>query len=288
MFERDITAYQPVRQDPLTAHHPGQGLGHPKRDRRRRRPTVVTTGRTRRQAYRQQRPAELKAQAGRLIEYGGQHGISVADPRMLEKVERILGTGGLLKDIVENMVTGEKPQEYTAKWIHVEANAATLPRFTYDLVPGLLQTEDYARAILRDDNQVKARLERKNVLTKEEPPVIIALIDESVLYRMVGSPAAMRDQLKHLAEMAKYDHITIHVIKLRSPVSSQFTGPFSLASYNGEAEIGFVDDAISGGIVQNADEVARLRRMFELFRKHALGEVESIRLIKEAEQTWND
>jgi transcriptional regulator with XRE-family HTH domain len=215
-------------------------------------------------------------------------GRNMPDPQTLEKVERILSTNGLLKDIVECMVTGEKPQEYAANWVHVEANAATLPRFTYDLIPGLLQTEEYARAILRDDEQVRVRIERQKVLAKEEPPVVIALIDESVLYRNVGGPTVMREQLRHLAEMANYEYITIHVIKLRSPVSAQFTGPFSLASYNGEAEIGFVDDAISGGVVQNADEVAKLRRMFEIFRKHALGEEESIRLIKEAEGTWTD
>ena len=64
--------------------------------------------------------------------------------------------------------------------------------------PGLLQTEEYARAVLRDDDQVKLRMQRQDVLKKESPPVFVALIDESVLHRNVGGPAVMRDQLVHL------------------------------------------------------------------------------------------
>lgn len=251
-------------------------------------------GRRLRIAREEQVPKMSRRELGERLRLSGsaiaawESGRNIPDPETLSRIERILSTNGLLKDIAECLITGEKPQEYTAKWVNVEGRAATLPRFTYDLIPGLLQTEDYARAILRDDEQVKARILRQKILTREDPPVVIAIIDESVLLRNVGGPAAMRAQLAHLTEMAQHDNITIQVIRLRSPVSAQFTGPFSLASYHDEPEIGFVDDAISGGVVQNAEEVARLRRSFELFRKYALSEEESIRLIREVEKTWTD
>ncbi|HEY0542922.1 MAG TPA: Scr1 family TA system antitoxin-like transcriptional regulator [Actinoallomurus sp.] len=82
-------------------------------------------------------------------------GRNIPDPRTLESVERILGTGGLLQDIVECMVTGEKSQEYVGRWAHVESQATTLLWFEMRIVPGLLQTGGYARAILRDDQRVQ-------------------------------------------------------------------------------------------------------------------------------------
>jgi transcriptional regulator with XRE-family HTH domain len=214
-------------------------------------------------------------------------GRNIPDSKTLERVERILGTRGLLQDIVECLATGERSPEYMGRWAHVESRATTLLWFELCVIPGLLQTEEYARAILRDELRVGARLERQKVLTKEDPPVLVALIDESVLRRNVGGPAAMREQLEHLGEMARYENVIVHVIRMGAPIGAQYTGPFVLASYNGEAEIGYVDDAISGGVMENPEDVARLRRVFEIFRGHALNEVESIRLIREVINTWN-
>lgn len=213
-------------------------------------------------------------------------GRNVPDPTTLVSVERILSTNGELHDIVECLVTGEKPQEYMGKWAHVEADSTMLLRFSFDVLPGLLQSEDYARAILRDEEQVRVRIERQRVLTKENPPVLVALIDESVLYRNAGGAAVMRDQLNHLVEMAKHEHVIIQVIKMNSLIGAQYTGPFSLASCNGESEVGFLDDAISGEVVENAEEVSKLRRLFEILRKYALSEQESIHLIRKVAESW--
>jgi len=213
-------------------------------------------------------------------------GRNIPDPKTLRSVERTLGTDGLLQDIVEHMVAGEKPQEFIGKWAYVEAQTTLLLRFSFEVFPGLLQTEDYARAILRDDDQVKARMERQKVLSKEDPPVLVALIDESVLHRHVGSPSIMRDQLHYLEEMSQRAQIVIQVIKMSSPIGAQYTGPFTLASRDGDTAIGQVDDALSGDVVESVEEVSRLRRMFEMLRKHALSEEESIRLIKGAAEEW--
>lgn len=214
-------------------------------------------------------------------------GRNIPDPKTLRAIERIVGTDGLLEDIVDNIVAGDKPQKNMGKWTDAEAQASMFLRFSFDVVPGLLQIEEYARAILRDDEQVKARMGRQKIMAKEEPPVLVALIDESVLHRNVGGPAVMRDQLHHLGEMAKNDHIIVQIIKMSSPVGAQYTGPFSLAIYNGEPEIAYTDDAISGDVVATSDDVSKLRRMFEMLRKHALSEEESIRLIGKVADSWN-
>jgi transcriptional regulator with XRE-family HTH domain len=213
-------------------------------------------------------------------------GRNIPDPKTLKSVERILHTNGLLEDIVDNMVTGEKPQEFMGKWVSVESKASLLLRFSFDVVPGLLQLEEYARAILRDDEQVKARMDRQKIMAKEHPPVLVALIDESVLHRNVGGAQVMRDQLNHLGEMATRDHVIVQVIKLSSTVCAQYTASFSIASCNGDSEAGYMDNAISGDVVGDPDEVSRLRRMFEMLRKHALSEEESIHLVRKAAEAW--
>jgi transcriptional regulator with XRE-family HTH domain len=213
-------------------------------------------------------------------------GRNIPDPTTLAIVERILGTSGLLQDIVDYLVSGEKPQEYMAKWQHVEAQAAMLLGFSYDVVPGLLQIEEYARAILPDEHQVETRMKRQRILERENPPAVVTLIDESVLHHNAGGPTVMQKQLTHLVEMAQHENITIQVISMSSPICAKFTGPFTLASYNGESEVAYVDDALSGDIVETAEDVIRLRLMFERLRKHALSEQESIPLIKKAAESW--
>lgn len=217
-----------------------------------------------------------------------ENGRNIPDPDTLKDLDRILTTkDDELQDVVECVVSGEKTQEYMGRWAHVESNATTLLWFEMRIVPGLLQIEEYSRVILRgDEAKVQARIDRQKTLTKEDPPVLVALIDESVLHRNVGGPEVMRAQLRHLEEMARHENIIIHILRFRSPICAQYTGPFILASYNGQTEIGYMDDAISGGVLENTDEVARLRRAFEIFRGYALNEAESIKFIREMAETW--
>jgi hypothetical protein len=80
--------------------------------------------------------------------------------------------------------------------------------------------------------------------------------------------------------------VIVQIIKMSSTVGAQYTGSFSLANHNGEYEVAHMDDAISGDLAENADDVSRLRRMFEILRKHALSEEESIRLVRKAAEVW--
>jgi len=213
-------------------------------------------------------------------------GRNIPDPKTLKSVERILGTDGLLEDIVDNMVMGEKPEEYLGKWVNAETQASLLLRFSFDVIPGLLQIEEYARAILRDDEQVKARIDRQKILAKEDPPVLVALIDESVLRRNVGGSQVMRDQLNHLAERTAHDHVIVQIIRMSSAVCAQYVASFSIASYNSDSGAVYSDNAVSAEVVGNPDVVSKLRRTFEMLRKHAISEEESIRLIKEVAEAW--
>src|ERR1700678_3710704 len=104
-----------------------------------------------------------------------------------------------------------------------EAEALALHVFEHSLMPGLLQTEAYARAVISTrpntsageiDNLVAGRLARQSILWRQDPPapILVALIDEGVLYRPVAPPDVMHDQLRYLAELSGQPNITVQIV----------------------------------------------------------------------------
>src|SRR4051812_20967467 len=123
-------------------------------------------------------------------------------------------------------------------------------------------------------------MERQEILAKAEAPVLVVLMDESVLSRTVGGAEVMHDQLLHPAELAENDDIIIQIIPLASSACAGFISHFALASLNGGAEVAYVDNQLNGEVIERPDQVAVLRRTFELFRAEALSKQESIALIR--------
>ena len=107
------------------------------------------------------------------------------------------------------MVSHASAPPWFRPWLDVEATAEAIRTWEPLVVPGLLQTEDYARAVLSGDagvapeqieEQVIARMERQSILRRPKPPLLWVVIDEAVLHRPIGSPAVMSAQLTHLLE----------------------------------------------------------------------------------------
>ena len=204
----------------------------------------------------------------------------------LRQCERVMGTNGYLEVILNDWVPNEVSHQWLREWVQFEETSTTLLWFETTVIPGLLQTPEYATAVLQNEHEVNHRLERQQILDRPEPPTLVALLDESILLRKVGGAKVMYDQLLHLAQMAERPNIWIHVIPLDSDVCSEFTGPFVLAEVDGRVEAAYLDDAVIGRAVQRAQEVATLRRKWELFRGDALRKNESLELIRRMMQRW--
>ncbi|HEY6424695.1 MAG TPA: DUF397 domain-containing protein [Pseudonocardiaceae bacterium] len=124
----------------------------------------------------------------------------------------------------------ELPEEYTT-YIGFEAEARSVNNYESLLVPGLLQTETYAHAVITGglpmasesevEQRVRARMERQRLLSKPDPLKLWAIIDEAALHRQVGSPGLMRAQLVHLIKTAIEPNVTLQVI------------PYSVGAYAG-------------------------------------------------------
>lgn len=181
------------------------------------------------------------------------------------------------------------PREFRS-FAQDEAEATALYVFEHAFIPGLLQTEDYARAVLSrhpvtsDDQvaeRVKARLARQAVLMRAEPPLLWSVIDEFALRRIAGSRDVMRGQLAHLAQMARRPAVTVQV--LAADVHIGLQGAFNVAEMGGSSSPGtaYLEDAADGRIIQDAAAVGRLAVRFRHLQSEAMGPAASIDLIEQ-------
>jgi hypothetical protein len=171
--------------------------------------------------------------------------------------------------------------------------------FEHTLIPGLLQTEAYARAVLethpntsRDvvEERVAARMARQVILDREEPPppMLWVLLDENVLTREVGGPKVMHDQLGHLAEAARRPNVTVQVIP-GVGAHPGLLGAFAIAEVTGLPTIVYLETAHEGQTLADPDVGARMSVRFDALRTEALTGRASLSLIeKVTEERWTN
>jgi hypothetical protein len=157
------------------------------------------------------------------------------------------------------------------------------------LVPGLLQTAEYAHALFlaagqdedTADELVAARLARQTILERPHPPHAVAVLDESVLHRLIGSPQVMADQLTHIAEMSERPNLSIQVIPSDTGANAGLSGAFDRASGDGGQEVVRME-AVEDVTVETRSLVRRAANIFVRVQADALPRAASRVLILEA------
>lgn len=188
--------------------------------------------------------------------------------------------------------------EWFRSWVDAEQRASVIRMWQPLLVPGILQTDGYIRAVYEawravDGNQkidadVAARLERQTVLDRETPPSFGAVIDESVLYREIGGPKVMHEQLNHLAEMSERPRITIQILPADVGAHVGLLGAFAMAQFPGDTDaMVYMESPDQGATSKDPDRVARLAVTYDALRDEALGARASRELLRKvAEEQW--
>ena len=184
-----------------------------------------------------------------------------------------------------------------ANWPDQEARAVCLKNYQLAVVPGLLQTEDYARALLTDrigrdpdevDDLVAARLERQAILERSNAPELWVVIDEAVLHRPVGGTYVMRDQLSHLIEAARRPKIVFQVIPASVGVHDGLPGAgFVIAEFRGAQPVAYQETAVRGQVIEDADDVGLLASLWDRLRAEALPRRASLDLVEDVRKTWS-
>ncbi|GAB2464406.1 helix-turn-helix transcriptional regulator [Streptosporangium sandarakinum] len=209
-----------------------------------------------------------------------------ASPEFAETCDKVLNTGGALHRLLD-WRKGQIFPSWFGPWREKEQEAIALRTYQPLVVPGLLQTEAYARVMLfGDEVNIETRLNRQAILTREDPkpPSFRCVIDEGVLYRPIGGPGVMREQLEHLVSMVS-SRLSIQVVP--HGMHSGLMGGFVIATLAGGSDVLYAETAIRGITTSDPADVAAAVECFEVMRTEALPLGMSIDLIKKAvEEKW--
>jgi transcriptional regulator with XRE-family HTH domain len=196
------------------------------------------------------------------------------------------------------MVSHASAPPWFRPWLDVEATAEAIRTWAPLVVPGLLQTEDYARAVLSGDvgaaseqveERVIARMERQSILRRPKPPLLWAVIDEAVLHRPIGSPAVMSAQLTRLLEAGQTPRSTIQILPLNTCSTTGLAGAFTIAQTHGVFDTAYVESAgVMSRVTDRPEDVSVLTYRYEGIRSEALPQRESLKVIKETLQQWTN
>jgi transcriptional regulator with XRE-family HTH domain len=185
---------------------------------------------------------------------------------------------------------GDLPASYS-RYIGLESSAVEMRDYEALVVPGMLQTEEYTRALLAAspgesedavEAHVKARRERQNLLSRTDQPLqLITVLDESVIRRSIGGPDVMRSQLKHLADMGRARNVTVQVLPFSGGAYAGMAGSFAILKFQDAPSVVYAE-AMTGDIYPAADDVQRYADVFENLRAAALSPLESVKMIEDS------
>ena len=179
-------------------------------------------------------------------------------------------------------------------FIGLEAGAASIRNFEPVVVPGLLQTEEYARQMSRGgpreldrediERRVQVRMERQRILTREDRPRLWAVIDEAVIRRVVGGPEVMAEQLRHLIECAEQGKTTLQVVPFSAGAHAGTTGPFIILDFPEPTDpsVVYVETLAGDLYLEERADVDRYTLAFDRLLAAALHPDESMRLVQQA------
>lgn len=193
-------------------------------------------------------------------------------------------TAGLLTSLAEHAKDGhDRPR--VGAFLQYERTATSIKNYSSDVIPGLFQTEGYARALFRRggvvndvEGAVKERIDRQQRLYSSKPPYLWVVIAQPVLWWQVGDAEVMRGQLDHLLQVSELDHISLRVL----PVSAGWPGVsgsmFILTT--GEAEVVYMEAGRMGRLVERPPEVREFKVSYDRIGALALPEDQSRTLIE--------
>jgi len=230
-----------------------------------------------------------------------ERGVGVPKVRDIEALLRLYGAGEQqVQALLELARRAKKPDWWLPyrgtlstelqSFLGLEEAATGIREFASQFVPGLLQTEDYARTVfgIRVDarpeelaGRVAVRVERQKLLAREDPPRVWAILDEGVFSRPVGGRRVMRRQLERLLELQELAHVTIQVVPFSAGAHVGMNGPFLLLDFETEPPVLFLDTHTAGLSTAKPAEVRRFELMWEHLRAQTSGPDEGVELIRE-------
>jgi transcriptional regulator with XRE-family HTH domain len=210
--------------------------------------------------------------------------VRVPSEDFARRCDEALGTGGLFTRLWPVVMQHAYPAWFRP-FVEMEKDASEIWNFQNQVVPGLLQTEEYARALFtatrraNTDELVAARMTRQHILERDDRARLWVVLDENVLRRTVGGPAVMARQLTALVEAAEDLRTIVQVVPYDLGAHASMDGPFSGLTMDQGADVVYVDGHARGYVTAGTNEVAEYRHVYDLLRAEALCSRKSISMI---------
>ncbi|GEC04707.1 transcriptional regulator [Streptomyces spinoverrucosus] len=210
-------------------------------------------------------------------------------PDLAVHLDQVLDLKGLLEAGVANLPEIDQFPMWAELYIQHEQEAIALSLYANQVLPGLLQTEAYARAVLRErvpayaedeiETKTAARIGRQDILRRKVPPTVSFVIWEPVLRLAVGGPKIRADQLRHLRACAELPGISVQFLPLPSPCHASLDGPFVLLETPDHQHLAYTESQRGSQWVSDPDEVSILSRKYAMLRTQALTTQDSLGLL---------
>nr|WSY55378.1 helix-turn-helix domain-containing protein [Streptomyces sp. NBC_00886] len=213
----------------------------------------------------------------------------IPPPKFIDQADEVLGAGGVLSASKEEVARAQYPAFFrdAAK---LEAEAVVLHVYATQAVPGLLQTEEYARAVFAMwrpqldgevvEQRLTARLARQEIFSRRPAPHLSFVIEEAVLLRPLGGEAVWRGQLEHLMLIAEKRSVEIQVLPLSRQEHAGLAGPFTLMEMKDGRRIAYAEVQGDSRVHTERQRVRELERTYGTLRAQAHTPAESRALIE--------
>ncbi|MGW0467362.1 helix-turn-helix domain-containing protein [Streptomyces sp. NPDC003027] len=210
--------------------------------------------------------------------------------KLAAELDELLDTKGALTAVVVKVPERERYPAFAQDFIDEEARALGLLSYENKVVPGLLQTPDYARAVFdclypplteqQAEERLLARIDRQRIFDQKPwPPMMTFLIDESVLEQPIGGAEVLRGQIRHLREMAELPFLAIQVIPKSLTKHAGLAGPMVLIETPEHAHLAYMEGQRVSFLIDDPDEVGILQRKYGMLRSQALTPEETMGLL---------
>ncbi|MGK3939888.1 helix-turn-helix transcriptional regulator [Streptomyces caeruleatus] len=231
--------------------------------------------------------ASIHVDTVRLIEQGR----LALQPDRAEQFDELLDTKGALALLVERMPVREKVVQFAQSLVDHEQEAMSFLSYETQVVPGLLQTQDYCRSVVgyrypalgseTAEQWVASRMERQLVWQRERPPVGHFVIEESVLRRQVGGAEVMREQFRQILEYTEPVHMGFQIMPEGRTPHACLDGPMVLLETPGFERLVYLEVQRASFLVDDPDEVSDYHHKYGMLRSQALSPDESVRYLRQ-------
>lgn len=210
-------------------------------------------------------------------------------PSLAPMLDAAFGTDGIFQELYELAKKEIHPDQFQ-RYMNLEAQAALIEWFDGGVIPGLVQTEDYARAQFvvsapmatqhEIEELVTARLSRQELLTRAQPPYLSLILDEAVLRRGFGGPNVMRAQLTRLVELAQTPTTLVQVLPFQHGGHALGSGSLVLMTKKNGERVAYEEGITTGTLFEEFDGVVQRQWTYDLLRACALSPRDSAAFIR--------